>query len=271
MKLSAGLCKTSPEAPKGNVFNIQRFSLHDGPGIRSVVFFQGCHMRCAWCCNPESWAQARSTSTQSAITLDAVREEVARDVPYYLVSGGGVTLSGGEVMLQAPFARALLESLSAEGIHTAIETAGFAPWSVVKKVATACDLVLYDLKLADDVLHQTYTGVSNVIILRNLERLLELNIALQIRIPVIPGINDTPDEVNKMMGLISRLTANRPEFQGVCLLPYHPFGVHKYQQSGLTYPLFMHRKKSQEARLDRFTEAAKSLGITISTSGVIGA
>jgi len=117
------------------VFNIQRFSLHDGPGIRSVVFFQGCHMRCAWCCNPESWAQARGASTQSAITLDAVRKEVARDVPYYLVSGGGVTLSGGEVMLQAPFARALLESLSAEGIHTAIETAGFAPWSVVKNVA----------------------------------------------------------------------------------------------------------------------------------------
>lgn len=266
MKLSAELCKATPESPMGNVFNIQRFSLHDGPGIRSVIFFQGCQMRCAWCSNPESWPLA-----QGAVTLDAVCEEVVRDAPYYLISGGGVTLSGGEVMLQAQFACALLKSLRAEGIHTAIETAGFAPWFVVKEVATACDLILYDLKLANDTLHQKYTGVSNISILRNLERLLSHNVSLQIRIPVIPGINDTPAEVDNIMGLISRLTVNSPSFQGVCLLPYHPFGAHKYQQSGLIYPSFMRKKKTQDARLDLFIQAARCRNITISTSGVIGA
>jgi Pyruvate-formate lyase-activating enzyme len=131
------------------------------------------------------------------MSSDEVYQEVIKDTAYYQLSGGGVTLSGGEVMLQPDFAVSLLNRFRREGIHTAVETAGFAPWSAVAKVSTASNLVLYDLKLADNTLHQRFTGVSNIRILRNLEKLLTLNIPLRLRIPVIPGVNDTSEEIKK--------------------------------------------------------------------------
>ena len=259
MKSLAVPFNMNAEPLTGRVFNIQRFSLHDGPGIRSVVFLKGCQMSCIWCANPEGLRQDndvlwRASSCQHCgacvdacqkgihqwsnknhvidpsmscdgcrlceeacpsqalkivgrqMSVDEVHQEVVKDVAYYQLSGGGVTLSGGEVMLQPDFAVQVLQNLRREGIHTAVETAGFAPWSAVEKVSTVADLVLYDLKLADDTLHQRFTGVSNIRILRNLEKLLTLNTPVRLRIPVIPGVNDSSHEINNML-LLTMLTA----------------------------------------------------------------
>lgn len=320
MKSSAVPCNTVTKPLLGAVFNIQRFSLHDGPGIRSVVFFKGCLMRCAWCANPEGlrqdidvlwrsnncqhcgacvesclngihlWRNQRHVMNASAscdgcglceetcsaqalkvvgrwMTLEAVRNEVVKDVLYYQTSGGGVTLSGGEVMLQPDFAHGLLQALRREGIHTAVETAGFAPWSAIQKVCAVADLVLYDFKLADDMLHQRYTGVSNIRILRNLEKLLMLEIPLRLRIPVIPGVNDTPQEINNMLETITHITAGKKQFQGIDLLPYHAFGVKKYALLGLSYPAHTWLTEGAQSRAGAFLLAANAKKIPTTLSG----
>lgn len=320
MKSSAVPCNTAIEPLMGAVFNIQRFSLHDGPGIRSVVFFKGCLMRCAWCANPEGlrqdidvlwhsdrcqhcgacvdsclngihqWRHQRHVVNASAscdgcglceetcpaqaltvvgrwMNLEAVRNEVAKDVPYYQTSGGGVTLSGGEVMLQPDFAHGLLQALRREGIHTAVETGGFASWSAIQKVCAVTDLVLYDLKLADDSLHQRYTAVSNIRILRNLEKLLTLGIPLRLRIPVIPNVNDTPQEINNMLEIITHITAGKKQFQGIDLLPYHAFGVKKYALLGRNYPAHTFLTKDAPNRIEAFLLAAKAKKIPATLSG----
>ncbi|AGB79499.1 glycyl-radical enzyme activator family protein [Enterobacteriaceae bacterium strain FGI 57] len=319
MKLSAGLFNMNTEKMRGRVFNIQRFSLHDGPGIRTVVFFKGCQMSCIWCANPEGlrqendifWRAAScehcgacvgvcqsgvhqwdgkkhvidaSASCQGCrlceescpsqalkvvghtMSSDEVYQEVIKDTAYYQLSGGGVTLSGGEVMLQPDFAVSLLNRFRREGIHTAVETAGFAPWSAVAKVSTASNLVLYDLKLADNTLHQRFTGVSNIRILRNLEKLLTLNIPLRLRIPVIPGVNDTSEEIKKMLDLISKLTSGKTYFQGVDLLPYHAYGVQKYSLLGRDYPARIFIRHETENNGEVFLQAAKARGISAKLS-----
>lgn len=321
MKSLAVPFNMNAEPLTGRVFNIQRFSLHDGPGIRSVVFLKGCQMSCIWCANPEGLRQDndvlwRASSCQHCgacvdacqkgihqwsnknhvidpsmscdgcrlceeacpsqalkivgrqMSVDEVHQEVVKDVAYYQLSGGGVTLSGGEVMLQPDFAVQVLQNLRREGIHTAVETAGFAPWSAVDKVSTVADLVLYDLKLADDTLHQRFTGVSNIRILRNLEKLLTLNTPVRLRIPVIPGVNDSSHEINNMLQLISNLTAGKTSFQGIDLLPYHAYGVQKYSLLGRDYPASTIIRKGTESNGATFLQIAKDRGIsaTLSTS-----
>ena len=316
MKLSAEPCSTLTKPLTGSIFNIQRFSLHDGPGIRTVVFFKGCLMRCGWCANPEGLRQeidifwradnclhcgscidtcpnnihqrhgerhvinrtatcngcllCEETCPAQALkvvgkwmTLDAVHHEVSKDLPYYFTSGGGVTLSGGEVMLQPAFAGALLQRLRVEGIHTAVETAGFASWASVKQVCMATDLILYDLKLADDGLHRRYTGVSNVRILRNLEKLLTLNIPLRLRIPVIPGVNDTEEEMTNILNLIASITAGKPGFQGIDLLPWHAFGVQKYSLLGLEHPAKEYLSGQSKKSSEVFLQAASLKGLPV--------
>ncbi|MEZ0585361.1 glycyl-radical enzyme activating protein [Erwinia sp. STN24] len=272
MKSSAVPNSSLSEAASGSVFNIQRFSLHDGPGVRTVVFLKGCQMRCAWCANPESLAPqpevlfdrqrcakapceqhcpGRSAVKMAAVgyeswpddqkcpaaalrkvgktlSVDEVMRTVAADALYYRTSGGGMTLSGGEAAMQPDFSRALLRRARQEGIHTAVETSGFAAWPALWQVCEASQLILYDVKLADDVLHQRYTGVSNRSIWQNLTRLLAQTIPLRIRIPVIPEVNDSRKEAEKMMRAIASLTQGSRCFQGIDLLPYHNFGLRKY-------------------------------------------
>ncbi|WP_380182069.1 glycyl-radical enzyme activating protein [Kalamiella sp. sgz302252] len=279
MKLSAVASCAHLAEVSGRVFNIQRFSLHDGPGVRTVVFLKGCQMRCVWCANPESLAPQpevlfdrqrcakmacwHSCPGKSAMKTDAisyaswpddgdcpaaalrkvgktlsvaeVMRAVAADEIYYRTSGGGMTLSGGEIAMQPEFSRALLHSARQEGIHTAVETSGFAAWPALWQACEASQLILYDLKLADDALHQRYTGVSNRSILQNLARLLEQNIPLRIRIPVIPEVNDSGEQGEKIIGLIADITRNSRCFQGIDLLPYHNFGLRKYTLSDRHY------------------------------------
>jgi len=271
---------------KGSIFNIQRYSIHDGPGIRTTVFFKGCPLRCLWCQNPESqtfrqelfYNKERCTGCGRCLTAcpekaievveghsrtqrtlcnvcgacaevcpeearvlmgkvvsaKEVFEEVDKDAVFYERSGGGVTLSGGEPLAQPEFAIEILRLCKNAGIHTAIETCGHAPWETMERVLKVVDLVLYDLKHMDPVEHRKVTGVSNALLLENLKRIYHgSQVALAIRIPVIPGFNDTPQNMEAIVSFILKdLDASVP----VHLLPYHRLGDSKREQMESSQP-----------------------------------
>ena len=166
---------------KGRIFNIQRFSIHDGPGIRTIVFLKGCFMRCAWCCNPESQRYDIETLYENGspktvgkdVLVKDLIPEVLADVPFYRRSGGGVTLSGGEVLAQPEFARDLLRAFKNEGLHTAIETTANAPFEVIKTILPYLDLCLMDIKHMDSNKHKEYTTSGNERILENAKKIAE--------------------------------------------------------------------------------------------------
>ncbi len=227
---------------KACIFNIQKFSIHDGPGIRTVVFFKGCPLRCTWCSNPESqsgkpemmWNQARKKSLLIGEykTIDEVVEEVMKDIAFYEESGGGVTLSGGEVLYQATFATELLRILKEKEIHTAAETTGYAKPSVFANFIKQVDLLYFDVKHYDSQQHRQGTGVDNGLILKNLAHALAVHPNLIIRIPVIPNYNDGLDDAEQFAFLFNQLNISKIE-----LLPFHQFGQQKYEDLGRTYQL----------------------------------
>ena len=226
--------------PAGLLFNIQQFSLHDGPGIRTVVFFKGCPLSCKWCANPESqraepcllWDGDQSAPDSREYSLEETLEICLRDRPFYEESGGGVTLSGGEALTQGRFAEALLGALGAEGIHTALETTGFAPQGVFAAVTELTDLLLFDLKHFDEARHIEGTGVSNIPILANLKSALARGVEILPRLPVIPGYNDSAADARGFAELLASLGLRRAQ-----LLPFHQFGEKKYDMLKIPYPL----------------------------------
>lgn len=257
----------------GLVFNVQRFSLQDGPGVRSTVFMKGCPLACAWCHNPESQSpepqivrmrhrcmvcgqcsdqelgeplvvdrddedvEACPTGALQAvgerITVTALVERLLRDRIFFDESSGGVTFSGGEPLLQAPFVTEALAWLRREGVHTALDTCGFARWPDLEAAAAQSSLVLYDLKLMDDERHHAATGVSNRIILQNLKALADVHRAIWIRVPIIPGVNDDEANLSATAAFLAPLAGIRQ----VDLLPYHPTGEAKFARVGMTYAL----------------------------------
>jgi len=268
---------TSPGAANvaGIIFDIKRFAIHDGPGIRTTVFLKGCPLACMWCQNPESllpepehaWRRDRCTACgacieaceQGAIALEGgrpvhdparcvlcgacvevcpsgareiigrrasvadVMAEVERDVIFYDESGGGVTFSGGEPLMQPAFLAGLLAASRRRGIHTAVDTTCHAPWDVLESLTAAVDLYLCDVKHADSAAHERLTGVGNERVLENLRRLAERGERIIIRVPVIPGFND--DEAN--LAATGRLVASLDGVTQVDLLPYNEGGRHK--------------------------------------------
>jgi len=275
---------STPASPSGTVFNIQRFSIHDGPGIRTTVFVSGCPLHCFWCHNPEglkmkpqvqffpqkcilcgACVQACEHSahtldehghlydrsrcvrcgecieeccaeavqmTAKGMTAQAVVEEVLRDRPFYETSGGGVTLSGGEPALQAEFSLAILAACKAQGLHTAVETSGHCAWETLEAFLPVVDLVMMDLKHLDAEKHRAATGVSNQVILDNARRLAASGVRLLFRVPVIPTINDTGEEI----GAISRFVSELPTANAALeLLPFHRLAGDKYASLGLEY------------------------------------
>jgi len=268
---------------KGNIFNIQRYCIHDGPGIRTTAFLKGCGLRCYWCHNPESWAAAPQIQVffekcigcgncfkacpagahgvtkkgrefkrelcggcgacaevcyAEALVLRgkrvSVREvlaELEKDREFYEQSGGGVTFSGGEPLCQPEFLEALLRECKAVGLHTAVDTAGNADWAVFEAVMPFADLWLYDVKVIDGAKHKKATGADNSAILGNLKALMAAGADINIRVPVIPGLNDGEEEKKAIMGFLEGLRYSGP----VEYLPFHRMAQGKYDSLGMAY------------------------------------
>ena len=227
----------------GRIFDIQKFSIHDGPGIRTIVFLIGCALRCRWCCNPESQSRAIQKMVRNGkeeiigrdVTVEEVMEEVLKDMPHFRRSGGGLTLSGGESLLQPDFASALFQAAKAAGINTALESTGFADFEVIKeKILPWLDLYLMDIKHTNPEKHKAFTGRSNERMLENARKTaLSGMTRLVIRVPVIPGFNDTVEEIQG----IARFAATLPGVDKIHLLPYHRLGQDKYTGLGREYLL----------------------------------
>jgi len=227
----------------GILFDIKRFAVHDGPGIRTTIFLKGCSLSCQWCHNPESMDPIQKTVSKTVfigkkkftgdetvgreVTVEEVMKELRKEQIFMDESGGGVTFSGGEPLNQSDFLIEMLTACHAERMHTAVDTSGFAAWETLEKVAGVADLFLYDLKLMDDHLHKRYTGVSNKLILENLSLLMELKKKVRIRIPMIPGITFTEKNINETLFFLSGLNS---QIEGVDLLPYHNTALHKYDR-----------------------------------------
>jgi len=210
------------------VFNIQRCSIHDGPGIRTTVFFKGCPLICDWCHNPESLIGQADRWTAADLVA-----EVERDRPFFESSGGGVTFSGGEPLNHAAFLAECLDACRTRGLHTAVDTSGFAPSEVVLDIARRTDLVLYDVKHMDPAAHEARTGVGNDRILNNLRQLSErTETEIWIRMPLIPGFNDDEENLGALAGFVGSLPRRHPVF----VLPYHAIGVDKWRRLGKEPP-----------------------------------
>jgi len=238
---------------KGLIFDIRRFTVHDGPGIRTTVFFKGCPLNCWWCHNPESHSCYPEESLKTLnldgkkfslkemigqwMSVDAVMNELRMDRIFYSESSGGVTFSGGEPMMQPEFLLELLKECKANSLHTTIDTSGYADQEIIEKIHPYTDLFLYDLKLMDDTDHIRYTGVSNKPILENLMYLISEGKQVVIRIPVIPGITDTAQNIREIKEFLSnpmkeRISASQLK---ISLLPYHSIAKNKYTRFHIDY------------------------------------
>ncbi|MBU5483306.1 choline TMA-lyase-activating enzyme [Clostridium sp. MSJ-11] len=276
---------------KATIFNVQKYNMYDGPGVRTLIFFQGCPLRCKWCANPEGLLKKYRVMFKSnscvncgacvsvcpvgihTISNESLKHEVNRnidctgckkcvdaclksalsiagevktiselveiveeDITFYEVSGGGVTLGGGEALMQPEAACNLLMACKQEGINTAIETCGYAKMETVLKAAEFTDLFLFDLKHIDSDKHSQLTGVRNEQILENLKELLRRKYNVKIRMPLLKGVNDCKDDIENAMEFLMPFKDYK-NFKGIDLLPYHKMGVNKYKQLGIEYPI----------------------------------
>lgn len=228
----------------GLVFDIKRFALHDGPGIRTTVFLKGCPLRCWWCQNPESIREFSETLKVKSITstynkycdeditfgkeysAQDLLFELLKDRIFYEESNGGITFSGGEPLIQYKFLKEVLTECKQSGLNTAVDTSGYASFNIIQSIYDYTDLFLYDIKIIDDELHKKFTDVSNDLILVNLKRLTSLGNKVHIRIPLIPGITDTEKNLSDIINFIKSLKNIRQ----IDLLPYNKIAESKYKR-----------------------------------------
>jgi len=218
---------------KGIIFDIKRFSINDGPGIRTTVFFKGCPMRCAWCHNPESQKRAPQKAGDRGIigevkTFEEILREIEKETIFHDQSGGGVTFSGGEPLAQPKLLGALLDECRRMGIHTTVDTSGCVPPKIFNSIIGKPDLFLYDLKIMDDRNHVKFTGASNRNVMKNLRALSKKRKNVIIRFPVIPGITDSGENIRAVCRFVSSL-----KFRRIDLLPYHRTAEAKYRRLGM--------------------------------------
>jgi pyruvate formate lyase activating enzyme len=295
----------------GTVFDIQKFSIHDGPGIRTTVFLKGCPLRCRWCHNPESnlrtpqisftpsrcigcgfcfqrcpqhahamqgdqhaldrsLCRACAACTEKCyaeaievigreMTVEEVLKEVLKDRPFYETSGGGMTLSGGEPLLQAEFCAALLGRAKEERLHCCLETSGFAPYASIELLRPYTDLFLYDVKETDPERHRQFTGVPNELILANLQRLHDAGAPILVRLPLIPGTNDTPANFAGIAALARQI----PHVRGFEIMPYHRLGEGKLERLGLDAAERIVAETPTRETVEQWIAALLALGVPV--------
>ena len=240
---------------KGRIFDIQRYSIHDGPGIRTIVFLKGCVLRCKWCCNPESqeykiqtmMVQGKPKTIGRDVTVREMLEEIEKDRSYYMRSGGGLTLSGGESLCQPQFARDLLRAAKENGINTAMESMGCANFKVIEEILPYLDTYLMDIKHMDGEKHKAFTGRSNELMLENAKKIaITGKTNLVIRVPVIPTFNCSVKEIQDIAVFADQLQGVKK----IHLLPYHRLGQDKYDGLGRTYELDALTPPSNERMLE---------------------
>lgn len=261
---------------KGLVFNIQHYAIHDGPGLRTTVFLKGCPMRCQWCHNPES-QRFGPAIIQKSIKMDGmdfleqeitgqwmdvqdVFQEVEKDRVFFQESDGGLTISGGEPLMQPEFTLELFQRSHAAGFHNTLDTCGYAKPEVLEPILEYTDLILYDIKLINKLEHMQYTGVSNELPLRNFGLLKTSGKKVIIRFPVVPGITDKQENLNKIRALLEG------SFSRIDLLPYHAMAASKYARLGLDYPL-KHLKEPTTAHLEHLRSFFEEAGLDVSIGG----
>lgn len=250
------------------IFNIQKFSVHDGPGIRTTVFFKGCPLRCQWCHNPESQSMKQEImigndqKEKLVGTSYSVRELVKllkKDQIFYDQSGGGVTLSGGEVMVQnMEYVLELVKALDREGISVVIDTCGFASIEHFAKLLPYTELFLYDLKVLNDEKHQKYTGVSNELILQNLKYLSDQGAKIELRMIMIKEVNMSSEDI---LPVINWLKQEQIKVSKITLLPYHDFGRDKYRQ--LSRECTQNFEKPTDEELERVKQMLERGGFLV--------
>lgn len=226
---------------KGRIFDIQRYSIHDGGGIRTIVFLKGCPLRCKWCCNPEGQHYeiermalgGKEKIVGQDVTVGEIIDIIERDRIYYRRSGGGLTLSGGESLTQPDFAVALLKAAKERGINTAMESTGFADFSVISRYLPYLDLYLMDIKHINSAKHKEFTSQPNERILENAVKITNAGTKLIVRTPVIPTFNATKEEI----GEIAKFASSLKGVTEMHILPYHRIGTDKYKGLGRDYSL----------------------------------
>ena len=306
---------------KGLVFDIQRYSIHDGPGIRTIVFLKGCPLSCEWCCNPESQhpqpeieyreslcqhcGRCITSCPKEAInanlsppagskinrvlcdvcgqcvevcpsgalnmigkwfSVEEMLAEVMRDASYYRRSGGGVTISGGEPLVQQKFTRELLQACYERDIHTAVETCGFADRSQFEEILPFTDLFLFDVKHMDNEIHKQYTGVSNEKILENVRYLSRAGAAIILRVPLVPGINVEESNLRAIAKFASQLNVVE-----VHLMPFHQLGKEKYTRLGRSYKMGdvadLQQEQEGQVKVSRASEIMRQSGLSVFVGG----
>jgi pyruvate formate lyase activating enzyme len=267
----------------GNIFDIKKYAIHDGPGIRSTVFFKGCPLACRWCHNPEGisveslrtyrrercigcgeciricpqqamtqtaegivWDPAKCDLCRTCadhcaseaielvgrkVAVDEVMREIVKDIAFYDESGGGITLSGGEPLMQPDFLLQLLDACAELDLHRTVDTTGYADSDLLLKVAQKTDLFLYDLKLMNDAKHQNFTGVSNERILNNLKLLAQNNAQIEVRVPIVPGVNSDFENIDRTAEFVSALHG----VERIAILPFHNSARGKYSRLGMDW------------------------------------
>ena len=302
-------------AEAGLIFDIERFAVNDGPGIRTLVFLKGCPLHCVWCANPESMvrkpeivhlrinciachrcltacpvdaihlsedggpvvdrtrcdlcSQCAQTCYAGAlniagryVTIPQLMAVVERDRPFYERSGGGITFSGGEPTAQAPFLEAALREAKKRNLNTAIETCGFTSWETFEPILRFVDLVLYDIKHMDSGEHRRLTGVPNELILANLQRIRTLGLPVRVRLPLVPGCNDSPDNVRATAAFV----ASMPNVQALDILPYHRLGEPKWGELDRSYELHGVLPPGKE-HVEGLADIARSYDISVRIGG----
>lgn len=299
---------------KGFIFDIRRYTIHDGPGIRTTVFFKGCPLNCIWCHNPEGLEmepelihyqnrcikclECLAVCDENALSManntlninydlcslcfkcvqvcnseaierigrevsaKEVMEEVEKDMIFYETSGGGVTFSGGEPLMQPDFLMALLKTCKKKHIHTALDTSGYAPFELIDKLSQYIDLFLYDLKIIDNDKHKTYISKDNLLILKNLKRLAVLKKNIIIRIPIIPGFNDNMRAIRDIADFVVSLGT----IQEINLLPYHKAANEKYNQLKKSNRMKKMDIVSEE-KLESIKKSLAKYGLTLKIGG----